>query len=217
MGKEDRKDFKNALKELKGDFSVAVMDKKRWLYSFIEIAIIAVIILADYLTKKYVYGYCASEGDIILIKNVLRFTSVENTGASFGIFKNQTGLLTVISAICSAILVVFIFYTYPRRNKLLRLSLVMITGGAIGNIIDRIALGYVRDFVYFELIDFAVFNVADSFLTVGTILLIIYVLFFFGKEEEKLRKLKEAKLKEEVKEEKPLEIVEEEKTSEEAE
>jgi len=70
----------------------------------------------------------------------------------------------------------------------------MITGGAIGNLIDRIALGFVRDFVYFELIDFAVFNFADSFLTVGTALLIIYVLFFFGKEEEEehKKKLKES-------------------------
>jgi signal peptidase II len=72
----------------------------------------------------------------------------------------------------------------------------MITGGAIGNIVDRIALGYVRDFVYFELIDFAVFNLADSFLTIGTILLLIYVIFFFGKEEEAIKKAKEAKVKE---------------------
>ncbi|HKL74358.1 MAG TPA: signal peptidase II [Clostridia bacterium] len=193
MGKQDRKEFKEALKDLKVDFARAVQDKKRWIYSLIEIAIIVVIILADYLTKKYIYGHCLNEGDIILIKDVLRFTAVENTGASFGIFKDKTTLLTIISSICSLFLVIFIFYSYPRRNKLLRIALIMITGGAIGNIIDRIALGYVRDFVYFELIDFAVFNVADSFLTVGTILLLIYVIFFFGKEEEKLNKEKLAK------------------------
>lgn len=195
MGKEDRKEFKQTLKELKGDFNIAVKDKKRWIFGLIELAIVAIIILADLLTKKYIYGYCFYEGDVIIIKNVIRFTAVENTGASFGIFKDKTTALTVISAICSVLLVIFLFYSYPRRNMLLRSSLIMITGGAIGNIVDRIALGYVRDFVYFELIDFAVFNLADSFLTIGTILLLIYVIFFFGKEEDEIRKAKEAKLK----------------------
>lgn len=192
MSKQDRKEFKEVLVELKGDFKTAVKDKKRWFFSLIEIAIVAILILADFLAKKYIYGYCLNSGDIILIKNVLRFTAVENTGASFGIFRDKTVLLTIVSAICSILLVIFMFYSYPRRNKLLRISLIMITGGAIGNIIDRIALGYVRDFVYFELIDFAVFNVADSFLTIGTILLIIYVIFYFGKEEEQIQKAKEA-------------------------
>jgi signal peptidase II len=196
MGKEDRKEFKQTLKELKVDFKVAVKDKKRWIFGLIELAIVAVIILTDLLTKKYIYGYCFYEGDIVIIKNIIRFTAVENTGASFGIFKDKTTLLTITSTICSLFLVIFLFYSYPRRNRLLRSSLIMITGGAIGNIVDRIALGYVRDFVYFELIDFAVFNLADSFLTIGTILLLIYVIFFFGKEEDELKKAKEAKLKE---------------------
>jgi len=96
MAKEDRKEFKDTLIELKGDFLLAIKDKKRWLFGFIEIAIVAVIVLFDLLTKKYIYGYCAAEGDIIVIKNVFRFTAVQNTGASFGIFKDKTTILTII-------------------------------------------------------------------------------------------------------------------------
>jgi signal peptidase II len=191
-----KKEFKDAIRDMKGDFKIAVKDKKRWIYSIIEIAFIGLIILADLLTKKYVYGYCYNYQDIILIKNVLRFTSVENTGASFGILKDKTVILTIVSTVCAVLMVIFIFYSYKRRNKILRLALIMITGGAIGNIVDRISLGYVRDFVYFELTNFAVFNVADSFLTIGTILLVIYVVFYFGKEEEELRKAREALIKE---------------------
>ena len=64
----------------------------------------------------------------------------------------------------------------------------MIFAGAVGNIIDRLALGFVRDFIYFELIDFAVFNFADSCLTVGTIVLIIYMIFFYSRDEKELEK-----------------------------
>ena len=73
----------------------------------------------------------------------------------------------------------------------MRSALILILAGAVGNIVDRIALGYVRDFIYFELIDFAVFNFADSCLTVGTIVLIIYLLFFYSKDEKSIEERKQ--------------------------
>lgn len=178
--------------KFKKDFALAVKDKKRWLFCGLELLIIGLLIVFDMLTKKYIYGYCDAVSDIKIIDKVIRFTAVENTGAGFGILKNQTGALTAISFISSIVLIIFIFYSYPRRNKLLRSALVMIIAGAIGNLIDRMVLGYVRDFVYFELIDFAIFNFADSFLTIGTALLIIYILFFYSKEENELMEKKKA-------------------------
>ena len=178
--------------KFKKDFALAVKDKKRWLFCGLELLIIGLLIVFDMLTKKYIYGYCDAVRDIKIIDKVIRFTAVENTGAGFGILKNQTGALTAISFISSIVLIIFIFYSYPRRNKLLRSALVMIIAGAIGNLIDRMVLGYVRDFVYFELIDFAIFNFADSFLTIGTALLIIYILFFYSKEENELMEKKKA-------------------------
>lgn len=191
--KPDKEAIKKDFSDYKKDFTVAVKDKKRWLACLIELAITGVLLAADLLIKHFVYGYCAENGDIIIIDGVIRFTAVRNTGASFGIFKNATTALAVVSLICAVILVFFIFYSYPRRNKWLRAALVMITAGAFGNVIDRFALGYVRDMVYFELIDFAVFNFADSCLTVGTAVLVIYLLFFYMKDEEKSRKVKEEK------------------------
>ncbi len=172
--------------KLKRDFGKAVKDKKRWLFCGIELLIVGLLIVFDMLTKKYIYGYCDTVSDIVIIDGVIRFTAVVNTGAGFGILKAHTGILTTISFVSSVILIVFIFYSYPRRNKVLRTALVLIIAGAIGNLIDRMYLGYVRDFVYFELIDFAIFNFADNFLTIGTAFLIIYVLFFYSKEENEL-------------------------------
>ncbi len=189
--KPDKDTLKKDFETYKKDFLSAVKDKKRWISCLIEIGIMCLLLAVDLLTKHFVYGHCETQGDIVIIDGVIRFTAVKNTGASFGIFKNATTALTVVSLICSVILILFIFYSYPRKNKWLRSALVMITAGALGNVIDRLHFGYVRDMVYFELIDFAVFNFADSCLTVGTAVLIIYIIFFYTKEEESINKQKE--------------------------
>lgn len=181
---QEKDSFKNFMKETKEGFFVGIKDKKRWLTCGIELLIVVALIVIDLLTKKYIYGYCVENGKINIIKGVISFTPTENTGASFGIFKNHTTALTVVSIICAVVLFLFIFYSYPRRNLWLRSALILILAGAVGNIIDRLWLGYVRDFIYFELINFAIFNFADSCLTVGTIVLIIYMLFFYSKEEK---------------------------------
>lgn len=190
--KPNKEEIKKDFASYKRDFQLAVRDKKRWITCLIELAIMCAFLAVDLLTKHFVYGKCESSGDIIIIDGVIRFTAVRNTGASFGIFKDATVALTAMSAICVVILILFIFYSYPRRNLWLRSALILICAGALGNVIDRMVLGYVRDMVYFELINFAVFNFADSCLTVGTVVLIIYILFFYGKDEEEARKKRES-------------------------
>lgn len=185
---EERKSFKEMVAEAKVGFQNAIKDKKRWITCGIELVLVVLLILADLITKKYIYGACLTRGKIDIIHGVLSLVPVRNTGASFGMLSGKTTYLTVVSTICAVFLFFFIFYTYKRRNLWLRSALILITAGAIGNIVDRIAFGYVRDFIYFELIDFAVFNFADSCLTVGTIVLLIYILFFYGKEEQEKAK-----------------------------
>lgn len=157
--------------------------KKYIKFIIIELIAVFVVIGIDQITKLTIYNNVDQNGKIDLIKGVLSFTAVKNTGASFGIFHDKIVLLSVVSAICSIGLIVFLIYTIKHRHALLRISLVLIIGGAIGNLIDRVFLGFVRDFVYFEIIDFAVFNLADSALVVGTILLVIYVIFFYKDKE----------------------------------
>lgn len=177
---------KEFFNETKKSFNVAIRDKKRWITCLIELLISAAFLAVDLLTKHFIYGACKQNGRINIIKGVICFEAVENTGASFGIFAGKTGALTAVSIVCAVVLFIFLFYSYSRRNLWLRSALILILAGAVGNIIDRLAFGYVRDFVYFELIDFAVFNFADSCLTVGTIVLLIYVIFFYSKDEKAL-------------------------------
>lgn len=184
----DKEENRRTREELKSDWDRAVRDKKRWLTCLIEIAVSCVLIAVDLLLKEFLYNKCVREGKIVVWKGVFSFTAVENTGASFGIFGSSTLALTIVSFVCSLILVFFIFYSYPRRNLWLRSALILILGGAVGNLVDRLALGYVRDYVYFELIDFPVWNFADTCLTVGTVVLIIYVVFMYTKDEEALKK-----------------------------
>ncbi len=158
----------------------AEQKKKLPIWFAIEFAGILAYLALDLLTKHFLYGPMANgSADIILIKGVLRLTPVENTGASFGIFSDKTSVLTIVSIVTAVILIIVWAVTIKERNGIYRASLVLIIAGAVGNIVDRLVFGYVRDFIYFELIDFAVFNLADSGLCVGAGLLIIYILFFY--------------------------------------
>lgn len=169
--------------------------KKAALYFAVEFIFFALIIALDILTKIFVYGRIKETGvDIDIIKDVLVLTPVENTGASFGIFQNSTRILSIISIITVIAVIIIQVFSIKQRNFFLRAGVVMISAGGLGNLIDRFALGYVRDFIYFELIDFAVFNVADSSLTVGVILILIYVLFYYRPDGEKTKKTENEKL-----------------------
>lgn len=191
----DREENKRTKEEWKADFSAAVKDKKRWATGFIELAIACVLIAIDLLLKEFLYKKCVEDGPIVVIDGVFSFRAVQNKGASFGIFGDSTAALTAVSFVCAIALVFFLFYSAPRRNLWLRSSLILILGGAVGNLVDRLALQYVRDYVSFDLINFPVWNFADTCLTVGTVVLIIYILFFYSKEQEALDKARAERLK----------------------
>lgn len=162
------------------------INKKIILGLVLEGIFMLLYLMFDLLTKKYIYGNIKNTNqEIIIIKNVIRFTAVENTGASFGIFGNSTLALTIISFISIFILFATIIGTARDRNPILRSALVLIFAGGLGNLIDRVKFGYVRDFVYFELIKFPVFNFADSALTIGCVLAIIWIIFVFSKSGNK--------------------------------
>ena len=147
----------------------------------LEFIIIVIIIFIDQISKYLTTSYLKPIGSITILKNVFNLTYVENRGAAFGMLQNQRWLFIVLTII---IAIAVACYLILNRNEslILRISLSMILGGAIGNLIDRIRLGYVVDMLYFSLIDFPVFNVADSFIVIGTILLGYYILFMAEKE-----------------------------------
>ncbi len=157
---------------------------------FLWIAIMVLVVFLDQLTK-YLTVLCLKPiPTFTIIEDVLHLTYVENPGAAFGMMKDQRWLFMVVSTVA---IVALLIYLFKKKSQcwLENLAIVFIVGGGIGNMIDRVVLGYVVDMIDFRLINFAVFNVADSFVCVGAGLLMLYIILAGVQEykEEKARKL----------------------------
>lgn len=131
-------------------------------------------IVSKYLTLQLLIP---AGGEVVVIPYVLNFCYVENRGAAFGILKDHRWVFMTVSIILIALLIVMLKNTNI-THKLFLTSVAMILGGGIGNMIDRIFVGYVVDFLKVTFIDFPVFNIADSAVVVGTALLALYFIFF---------------------------------------
>lgn len=145
---------------------------------------VAILIGLDQVTKFWARTEFSGGDSLVIIPKVFRFLYHENTGAVWGIMSDQTVFLSIITGI--AILGMVWVYIRTPKNKHYRpllTILLFIAAGAIGNFIDRVAFGYVTDFIYFELIDFPVFNVADCYITVSVILLAILGIFYYKEED----------------------------------
>lgn len=143
-----------------------------------EIVIIVLGIIMDRVTKLWAIKTLLTGKDIVVIKNFFQFSYLENTGAAFGIFRDKLIFLTIITLIVVSGVIVYLFKFKP-TSKLLRVSLALIISGAIGNLIDRIQYKYVVDYILFHYKDvyyFPTFNVADILVSVGTILLALFVI-----------------------------------------
>ena len=138
---------------------------------------IVVFVSADQFSKFLVIKNMTENVHIELIKNFFNLTYVKNFGAGFSILQNQKIFLSVVTII--AIIVVGYLLVKSKNNEALnRICYLLIIGGAIGNLIDRLTLGYVVDFLDFYIFgyDFPVFNLADCFLTIGCMLLIVSII-----------------------------------------
>jgi signal peptidase II len=144
----------------------------------LEIILIAAILIADQITKYLVQLSLSPVGTSLpLIDGVFHLTNVHNTGAAWGMMQGFRWLFIPMTLIVCGI-IVFILVKYHKRVTVFsRLTLSLLFAGAVGNLIDRVLFGYVRDFFDFCLINFPVFNVADSAMTIGCALLIIDALF----------------------------------------
>ncbi len=185
--------FKESLKEVKEYFKDFRFDKKHMLMAlpfFIEMILFVFIIVLDLTMKNYLYQFVEIEngGHFVAIEGFLDLTYSENTGIGFGLAQNSTVGVSIIT--CILLVVIIGYLCVYRKDKLyIRIPLVMVAGGGIANLVDRIALGYVRDFFEFTFVDFAIFNIADVFVTVGAIALIIglIVMMVITAKEEKTR------------------------------
>lgn len=136
--------------------------------------LIVFVVILDQLSKYWIQNRFSVHESIPLIRNIFHFTYVQNIGAAFGILQNQRIFFVLITLV--VILGIFIFvHRQNNIHKVAVYSLSMIVAGAIGNLIDRIRLGYVVDFFDFRI--WPVFNVADISIVVGAILLSYYIIF----------------------------------------
>ncbi len=140
------------------------------------LAIILLSVVLDQVTKHLAVEHLMGEASFPIIKDVFHLTYVENEGAAFGMLSDNRWVFMIISTIGIVALAVYLF-KFPPKSQFACISLAMIIGGGIGNMIDRVRLEYVIDFLDFTLIDFPVFNIADSFVTVGGGMLLAYAVW----------------------------------------
>lgn len=148
------------------------MSKFKSFYSFFSyLLLISAGLLLDQISKLWSVAELKPIRTMVILKNVLSLTYRENTGAAFSILEGHTEFLTVITIIVTVV-ILFIVVSGKIKNSIAEYSLLFIAIGGIGNCIDRIFTGRVVDMFEFTFINFAVFNVADIFVTCGSVLFI---------------------------------------------
>ena len=150
-----------------------------WIKIFVTIIC---VLVADLVTKHFLFS-------VEYFNLIPGFISVAsnggNTGAAWGIFSGKTVMLIIVSVLM--IIALFFFnYFIKKKNTFYCIGFGFIIGGALGNLVDRIAFQYVRDFIYLDFWpSFPTFNIADSFLCIGAVMMAIFILFMSGDKNEK--------------------------------
>lgn len=148
----------------------------------LELGFLALIIAIDLISKSLFQLLLENKSGVAAWEGVLEFVYITNDGASFGAFAGAKWLL-IGAPIVVGVAILACLYINPTTDRLYRYSLLTILGGALGNLYDRIALEYVRDFIDYKFldtwfgIDFAIGNIADLFCLIGVLMLIIYMIF----------------------------------------
>lgn len=155
---------------------------KRFPYLLHGITFILLLFI-DQITKHIVRLHLKAE-PISVIKDIFSFHYLENRGSVWGILQGKVDILLVVSVILLAIMI-YVYIKMPKRKEYFPLFwiIVFMVAGAVGNTIDRLVFGYVTDFLYFELIDFPIFNIADCYITVCAFLTIILILTKYKDDE----------------------------------
>ena len=155
------------------------MSKHKVKLLILDFLLLVLLVGVDQFTKYTAVLKLKNQPAFNIIDGVLEFNYLENRGAAFGMLQNQKSFFVFV-AVIFLFVIAYVLIKTPDHKKYTQLHflLVMIAGGAIGNMIDRLQHDYVVDFIYIVLINFPIFNVADMYVTFSTVLLIIQILFF---------------------------------------
>ncbi len=173
------------------------MKKHKIKLLIMDMILLILLIAADQFTKYIAVLKLKNQPAFSIIDGVLEFNYLENRGAAFGMLQNQKVFFVFVAVVFLGVIVYVLFRT-PDETKYTRLHilLVMIAGGAIGNMIDRLRLDYVVDFIYIVLINFPIFNIADMYVTFATAILVIQVLFVYKENDFNFLSFKQKKFRE---------------------
>ena len=160
------------------------MNLKRKLWILLDLIIISALVALDQYTKYLAVIHLKDKPAFIIFNGVLELNYLENNGAAFGMLRNQKAFFIFVAVVVLSV-IAYVLLKMPDQKKyrILHLLLSLITAGAIGNMIDRIRLNYVVDFIYFVLINFPIFNMADIYVTVSTAVLVILLLFVYKEND----------------------------------
>lgn len=154
--------------------------KKHW-----DIFILLAVLALDLASKQVISTQLSLHEMISVIPGFFAITYYQNTGMAWSLFSNAPLLLTLVSGVITIVLLSIYKDAYKENDKFMRLCTILMLAGAFGNLYDRLFLGYVRDFLSFNIFGypFPVFNIADSSLVIGGILWIVYCIFVEGKSK----------------------------------
>lgn len=158
---------------------------KRGVRILLSVIFIILLAAADQLTKSAAALYLKGKPAFVLIPGVLELRYLENTGMAFSLLQNAQAFFYVVTAVL-VVLIAWVWSRIPvgeKRYVPLRVISLFLEAGAIGNLIDRVMLHYVRDFIYISLINFPIFNVADMYVTVSVFFLILLLIFKYKDED----------------------------------
>ena len=155
-----------------------------WKRAMIALISFVILIIIDQWTKALAVEHLMNQKPLVLIPGVFQLHYLENRGAAFGMLQGQRFFFVVIAILVLAA-ITYIYFKLPWQKHFhyLRAVGIFVAAGAVGNLIDRVSLGYVVDFFYCELINFPIFNVADIYVTCATFVLAFLILFYYKEEE----------------------------------
>ena len=173
------------------------MSKRKKIWLICDVILLICLIFADQITKYLAVTNLKNDDPFVLLKDVFELHYLENSGAAFGMLQNQK-IFFIFVAVVIIIVISYVLLKTPDHKKynFFHFSLIMIASGAVGNMIDRIRYDYVVDFLYFKLINFPIFNVADIYVTIATVIILILILFVYKEEDFNFLSMKQKKYRE---------------------
>lgn len=173
------------------------MRKKKTVLLLTDLMVMLILLFLDQFTKRLAIINLKDQPAVVLWDGVLQLQYLENPGSAFGMLRNQKFFILFVGFVFLAVILFFLF-KLPQTKKfhVVHIALSAIVAGGLGNMIDRFRFDYVVDFIYFVLIDFPIFNVADCYIVVFTFLLFFLFLFYYKESDLEFLNFKQKKYRE---------------------